>query len=238
MVTAVRYLFAELPQDFHKTFKEGKMKRQSIITGVSLCILLFSVNHGNAQNLSFIPNAGISQAFGDDGDLWNMGFSVGANLFYSTQNIISFGGRIAYNQMSPIGKEILKLGGGESSLDYNIESTSGSFSIIEIVPSIQIATSTTDDDQDIRLSFQIGGGLFILDKSDISAKGIYHNPLGGSLTRTVTLKDYSETNPGVQLGVELSYKRKFMIQPLYSIVFTEENLTTYASVCIGYIFSK
>jgi len=212
------------------------MKRQSIIISVSLFIMLFSVNYGNAQNVSFTPNASISKSFGDK-DGWNLGFSVGANLFYSTQKTFSFGGRIAYNRMFPNGQEVLNLGAGPS-YEYDIESTSGSFSIIEIVPSIQIATSTSDDDQDIRLSFQIGGGLFMLKHSDVSAKGIYWNPTGGSLTTTVTLFDDSETKPGVQFGVELSFKRKLKIQPLFSLVFTEGNSTTYASVCIGYIFGK
>ena len=116
--------------------------------------------------------------------------------------------------------------------------TSGSFSIIEIVPSIQIATSTSDSDQNIRIAFQIGGGLFMLKQSDLSAKGIHYSPYGGSVTRTVTLVDDSVTKPGVQFGVEFSYKRKLMIQPLFSLVFTEENSTTYASVCVGYIFGN
>jgi len=212
------------------------MKRQSIIISVSLFIMLFSVNQGNAQNVSFTPNASISKSFGDK-DYWNLGFSVGANLFYSTHKIISFGGRIAYNRMFPNGQEVLNLGAGPS-YEYDVESTSGSFSIIEIVPSIQIATSTSDDDQDIRLSFQIGGGLFILKHSDVSAKGTYRNPGGGSLTTTATLFDDSETKPGVQFGAEFSFKRKLKILPLFSLVFTEEHSTTYASVCIGYIFGK
>ena len=203
-------------------------------------IMLFSVNYGNAQNVSFTPSASISKSFGDE-DYWNLGFSVGANLFYSTHKTFSFGGRIAYNRMSPNGGEVLNWGDGPS-YDYDVESTSGSFSIIEIVPSIQIATSTSDDDQDIRLSFQIGGGLFMLMRSDVTAKGTYTYPAGGmtsgSFITTAGLSDDSETKPGVQLGVEFSYKRKLMIQPLFSLVFTDENSTTYASVCIGYIFGK
>jgi len=123
-----------------------------------------------------------------------------------------------------------------------VESTSGSISIIEIVPSIQIATSPSDSDKNIRLAFQVGGGLFMLNRSDVTAKGTYTYPPGGpvsgSFTTTVGLSDKSEKKPGVQLGVDFSYKRKLMIQPLFSFVFTEENSTMYASICIGYIFGK
>ena len=216
------------------------MNRQSIIISFSLFIMLFSVNHGNAQNFFFTPNASINKSFGDK-DYWNLGFSVGANLFYSTPKIFSVGGRIAYNRMRPNGNEVLNVGDGPT-FDYDVESTSGSLSIIEIVPSIQIATSTSDSDQDIRLSFQIGGGLFMLKQSDVYAKGTYTYPPGGmtsgSFTTTVNLSDDSKTKPGVQIGVDFSYKRKLMIQPLFSLVFTDENSTKYASICIGYILGK
>jgi hypothetical protein len=212
------------------------MKKLLLLFGLSLFIILLSVNNGNAQNVSLTPSASINKSFGDE-DYWNLGFSVGANLFYSTAKTFSFGGRIAYNRMSPDGNEVLNFGDGDT-YDYDVESTSGSFSMIEIVPSIQIATSTSDSDQDIRLSFQIGGGLFMSKQSDIYAKGTYTQPSGGSLTRTVEFSDESQTKPGVQLGVDFSYKRKLMIQPLFSLVFNEENSTKYLSICIGYIFGK
>jgi hypothetical protein len=216
------------------------MKRQSIIISLSLFIMLFSVNYGNAQNVSFTPSASINKSFGDE-DYWNLGFSVGANLFYSTAKTFSFGGRIAYNRMPPNGNEVLNSGDGPT-FDFDVESTSGSFSMIEIVPSIQIATSTSDSDQDIRLSFQIGGGFFMSKRSDIYAKGTYTYPPGGwisgSFTQTTEFSDISQTKPGVQLGVDFSYKRKLMIQPLFSLIFNEENSTKYLSICIGYIFGK
>jgi|GEM_PF-2137589 len=213
------------------------MSKLTILICVSLLILVFSVDFGNAQNVGFIPNAGICKTFGDKGDLWNLGFSVGANLFYPTQKILSFGVRMAYHSMTPNGEEIMKLG-AQPSLDYKIESTSGSFSIYEIVPSLQIATSSFYDDPTVRLAFQLGGGIFVLNQSEISARGVHYSPYGGSLTSTVSLNDVTETKPGVQFGIELSIKRKLAILPLYSMVFTDEQSTSFVSVCLGYIFGR
>ena len=212
------------------------MVRITLIVAAVMFTLFFMVNVTNAQGLAIIPNVGIAKIMGDNGDLWNLGFTAGVNVFYPTHKVVSFGGRIAYLQTSPKGEEILNLGAG-APLEYEVESTSGSFSIIEIVPSIQIATSSGQN-QTMRLACQVGGGIFMLSQSEVSAKGVHYSPYGGSVTSTTTLSDVSETKPGVQFGVELSYKRKLVLQPLYSMIFTEENTTSYASVNLGFVFGK
>lgn len=213
------------------------MLRKSIIISVSLVTLLLSVNSAHAQKVSFTPNAGVSKIVGSGGDLWNLGFSVAANLFVSTGKIVSLGGRFAYSSMSTAGKGILTEG-EDPPLDYEDISTTGSFSIYEIVPSIQIATSSLDDNRDVRLAFQVGGGLFVLNKSDVSARGTYYSPFGGSMTKTVDLVDISDTHLGVRLGLDLSLKRKLMVQPLFGVIFLEGDSTAHASLCIGYIFGR
>ncbi|MFQ5707920.1 MAG: hypothetical protein ACE5HO_10750 [bacterium] len=212
------------------------MIRKSSIIGISLFSLLLRINPGIAQNLSVAPNVGIPKAFGDGSAFSTVGFTVGTNLFYSLSNNISVGGRIAFNRLFPDGERLLGL--FQPSSDFSVESTSGGYSIFEIVPSIQIATSRRDVSRNANIAFQVGAGLYLY-KVDTSAEG----RISPRETFGTGVRSRWKTKPGVQLGLALGIKRRLQIQPLFNFIFNESanegffkgTITKYFSLNVGFL---
>ena len=163
-------------------------------------------------------------------------------LFRTLTNLssnISFGGRVAYNFILPDGEEIIKLasretvGPNDETYDFDLESTSGILSIIEIVPSLMYSTSTPNGQAILNIS--AGGGLYIL-TSNARVEGSAYSQYG-HLTLEVEPDIESETNYGIQFGLSLSFRKRFTIQSLYNIIFYEEETIKYLGVNVGYILN-
>lgn len=189
-----------------------------------------------ARKFSFTPTAGITFPMGDGSEYWNVGFNIGLNMFSVSPTNISFGGRIAYNRIPPDGEELMKLASGINvgyggSHDYKLESTSGAFSIIELVPSVKIETTKKENNKS-SFSLQCGLGLFIMN-SDASAKGSYSDQYTQS-EMEISLEGKSETKFGLQFSANIYLSSKIVIQPYYNLIFTEENNTQYLNINLGY----
>lgn len=194
-----------------------------------------------SQGMQIVPNGGISKALGDGSEYWKLGYNLGASVFKKSSSAITFGGRIAYNRLSPNGDEWIKMASGipagpyGETYDYKLESTSGGLSIIEIIPSLMI--SMTNNKQS-KTKFNIigGAGLYSM-SSDIKVEGSYESQYVQS-TVEIEPESESETKFGVQFGILLAIEDKFVIQPLYNIVFTEEESTKYFTLNVGYKLNR
>lgn len=213
------------------------LKRTTLFT----LSFLMLVNVALSQNIKVLPNAGISKALGDGSEYWKLGYNLGISVFTKSKSSISFGGRLAYNRLSPNGEELIKMGSSipagpyGQTYDYELESTSGGLSIIEIVPAVMISTTTNKESNTI-LNIIGGAGLYSM-SSNYKVKGSYESP---SVQSTIEIEpdSESETKFGIQLGILLAIQNRFVIQPLYNIVFTEEESTKYFTVNIGYNITK
>ncbi|MBN1154748.1 hypothetical protein JXB12_07495 [candidate division KSB1 bacterium] len=188
------------------------------------------------SNICFVPNLGIAKAIGEGSEDWSIGLSAGCNIFFQTNKSVSLGGRIAYNRFSPNGEELIKQARSMrippyyESYDYQLKSTSGSLSIIELLPSIRFRMSRSET-QDFNVALQAGAGFFFM-SGDAEVKGYYKDQHTES-SITLKIERDSVTKPGIQLGVAMDIKQKVTIQPNYNIILTEDENTKYFSLYIG-----
>jgi len=170
-----------------------------------------------AQSVSFIPNAGISKDMrSKTSNRWNLGFDVGLNGFLSVAGPISIGGRVAYHSWGADGQGwaddyVKDIGGGYT---YNLESSSGSQSLIEIVPSARYALLPAISP--VQLDLQVGVGLFLVGSSDVSISGSYRSAFSTGHAN-VTFSNSSMTGVGGQVGLPLTFAGRIQILPLYTL---------------------
>lgn len=185
--------------------------------GLIVLLLAFSTHAALAQKATFVPNAGLSKDMRSvTSNRWNMGFNLGVNAFWQVSDIISVGGRAAYHSWSADGdgwaEDYAKdFGFGYT---YNVTSSSGSQSVIEIIPSVKIATSSGDSPT--KLDIQLGAGLFLVSPGDVKVSGSFRSAFSSG-TMDVTFMGESLTGFGFQAGLPLTISGRFQILPLYSL---------------------
>jgi len=185
---------------------------------ILLVLFFYLISFCNAEATSFHVDGGISKVLGEASDSYNMGFSVGLNMFHPVSNNISLGGRFAYNRWTP---DVSDLEG--------VTDVSGSESITEIVPTIRFTNAKP-------LFFQLGFGYFLWDM-DVTIKQKYTR----GITTYIITNNWEGSNeefglslgPGLTLGEEES--SHFDIFPLYHIIFTEDEATKYFSLNLGVV---
>ena len=220
-----------IPQDIPMLRGRKKMIRRTfVVTIFSAFVIFITVGISYAQEMSFSANGGISNPVGDGSEYWNLGVSIGGNLFRSVSPNFSFGGRVAYNRWTPDEDKLLEsVAGIDPGISWDI---SGSATIIELVPSIRLL-APMGENQSASIFGQLGLGYFLLNMN-AEVKGSY---LG--TTHEVSM-DESESEVGLSVGGGLAIGEKgrtqFEILPLYHIIFTEDETTKYFSVSLGVIF--
>ena len=214
------------------------MVKRTLVVTIIFTFTIITAGISYTQEMSFGVNAGISKAVDDV--YWNLGFSVGGNVFYSVSPNFSLGGRIAYNRWAP--NQDWFVGLHDRDIMYHLNyppsnqiywNVSGSGrTIIEIVPSIRILAPTAEN-QSVNFFGQLGLGFFLINQ-DVTVYGSY---MGSSCE--VYDKD-SENKPGLSIGGGLTIGKKgstcFEILPLYHIIFTKDETTKYFSVSAGVVF--
>jgi hypothetical protein len=198
------------------------------------------VNIALSQNMQIIPNIGIAKFVGDGSECWKLGYNLGINTFSHLSSNISFGGRLAYNMILPNGEEILKLasrtpmGPNNETYDFDLERTSGVLSIIEIIPSLMYSTSPKNGATILNITG--GAGLYIL-TSNAKVEGSAYSQYG-QVTIELEPDIESETNYGTQFGISVSIQKRFIIQSLFNIIFTEEENIKYFTFNVGYNINR
>ncbi|MDP2886308.1 MAG: hypothetical protein Q8P51_14935 [Ignavibacteria bacterium] len=193
------------------------MSRKCTLMVLSMLLLVLSTEGAFAQKASFAPNAGISKDMRSvTSNRWNMGFNLGVTAFWQVSGVISLGGRVAYHSWGADAdgwaEDYAKDNG--PSYTYAVESSSGSQSVIEIVPSMKIATSSSDSPT--KLDIQLGVGIFLVSPSDVTVSGSYRSAFSSGHI-TVTFGGESLTGFGFQAGLPLTISGRFQVLPLYSL---------------------
>ncbi len=203
------------------------MKKRTIIFVLSLSALL-NINLAFGQNHTIIElGSGISKSVGDGSEYWNVGLNINWELFQKVSENLLFGGRFAYNRLSPNEDELKKEFNGNSDIDLDV---SGSASIIELLPSIRIVSSKNQN-QKIQFVGQIGVGCHILKrKTEISSAGLH------LMTEIFEIEFGTNFGGGIIMGI--SENAKLSIYPMYNIIFTEEESTKYFALNIGISFGN
>ena len=199
------------------TCREASMFKKISTFVLFLLLAVASIEGASAQNASIIPNLGISKDMRSvTSNRWNMGFNLGLNAFWPVSGVISLGGRAAYHHWGAdadgwAADYAKNFGTGYS---YTVQSSSGSQSVIELIPSLKIATSSGDSPT--TLDVQFGVGMFLVSVSDVKIGGSFRTGFSSG-TADVTFASESLTGFGFQAGLPLTIARRFQILPLYSL---------------------
>ena len=181
---------------------------------VAILVLLVATEAAG-QGITIVPNAGISKDMrSETANYWKMGFSAGLNAYFDLPGSLSVGGRVAYHSWGVDGdgwaEDYLKV----YSAGYGLTSSSGSQSVVEIVPTLKY--SLTPKISPLRLDLSLGAGLFLVSPGDVKLEGSYRTAFSSG-TISITIRNESLTGFGVQVGAPLTIAGKFQVLPLYSL---------------------
>lgn len=194
------------------------------------------------SNIGFGIGTGISKTLGDGSEYWNIGLNANGNLFYSLLDNVSIGGRIAYNRWGANKEKVMSELRSSSPSDYSIGGISGSINIIEISPNIKFLT-TQREHQQVQFFAQAGIGYYIMNGKAQYDYSYKNSSSGNSYSREGNVFIEMEDNKiGLNIGAGIiinSYPNmSFEINPVYHMIFTEEESTKYFTVNVGIIFGK
>jgi hypothetical protein len=192
------------------------MSRRPIFLVATLILVAAFAGEVAAQGFTIVPNAGLSKDMrSQTSNRWNMGFNVGLNAFVDLPGI-SVGGRVAYHSWGADGEGWAEDYAADygSGYSYTVSSSSGSQSVIEIVPSMRF--SLLPPLSPAKLHLQLGGGLFIVSPGDVKIDGSFRSAFSSG-TASVTFTGESITGYGIQAGLPLTLVGKIQILPLYSL---------------------
>ena len=166
---------------------------------------------------------------------WNAGVNVGAGVFFQRSGALSIGGRIAYHRWAADGDGWAQDAASDygPSYTYSLEATTGHQSVLEVVPSIQIALRRTRSP--VAIAGQVGVGLFLVNQSQVTISGTFGSP-STSGHATLTYGSTSLTGYGIQLGLPVTIAGVVQLLPLYSLYFAGDayhHFSVTAGVVLG-----
>ena len=185
-----------------------------------MVLITLCVAHGaQAQGVSIIPTVGFSKDMRSvTSNRWNAGLNFGAGIFFKRSDALSIGGRIAYHNWSADGAGWAKDEAENQGVSsYNLESSTGKQSVIEIVPSVQYAL--TRGESKVKVAAQVGVGMFLVHQGEVSISGTFSAP-GSSGHGNFTYGKTSLTCMGVQVGLPVTISGVVQVMPLYSLYFS------------------
>lgn len=217
-------------------FRFGKVTLFSILFIISQFGVSFS------KDINFGFGVGISKALGDGSEYWNMGFNGSGNLYYSLSNNVSIGGNIVYNRWGVNEDKVMSELRSFFPSEYSVGGISGSTTFLEISPVIRLLT-TRGENQKIQFFGQAGLGYYIM-----SGKAQYDYSFEDSWSGFTYSEDgnvfikMEENKIGLNFGAGIIIHRtsnvSFEINPIYHIIFTEEESTKYFTINFGIIFGN
>lgn len=207
--SCVRVLFLFITN--HPFIREVVMKKTLLAT---VFLTVFAALSGHAQ-ISFDAAISYDQPTGDFGDAYDPGFGIGGDIFYMLPSIpnLGVGGRLAWNRFG-VSDEMKDAWFWED----------GNESIIEILPSVRYSFTPPES----QFGFFGQAGI-----------GMYYSSCSGDIVGGGS-EDDSSTDFGFCIGGGATGKftdtLSFMIMPMYHIISTEDNSTTYFSLNFGVLF--
>jgi hypothetical protein len=164
------------------------------------------------QKLSIIPNVGFSKDVRTlTSNRWNVGFNLGADVFWNVTPIIGVGLRAAYHNWSADAE-----GWGEDSFNagyytsFRMGDVSGSQSVFEIMPAARFAFTASD--APVKVFAQVGVGVVIASESDVTMNAFYTTPYSTVSDRR-TQAGSTLVGSGVHVGLPVMISNLIEIQP-------------------------
>jgi len=193
------------------------MRIKILITVFFMCIVTVHAQQSSRINVNI--GGGYSNIMGDKGEVWNPGFYLDGNIFYSINPSISLGGYLSYHKWTPDEEELTEPYSGLG-IDWDV---SGRAIFIEIVPSARFFLAAS---KNLKFFIQAGIGWAIMDL-EAKMKGTW---LWMYVEDTVDEEDNRASLPfglGISFGERSKVNLEFLM--LYHIIFIEDGRTEYFS---------
>lgn len=183
-----------------------------------------------SQGISIIPHGGLSKDMrSETANYWKMGFNLGAYLFISVPGPLSFGGKVAYHSWSADGEGWMK-DFFPTSPTYRLDKSSGSQSVIEIMPALRYTLSPPL--VPVKFSLQAAGGLLLISASDVVIGGSYSTS-NSSGYREQSISSETLSGFGLQVGPVISIASLIEILPMYTVYLAGGDLYHHYAIDIG-----
>lgn len=174
-------------------------------------ILVFAApTIGFAQGFSLSILGGVSKdSRSKTESLWKLGFNGAVHGFISVPGI-TIGGRVALHTWGADGEGWLKEINPTPA--HSLTSSSGTQTLIEIVPSVRFGL--LNPPLGPRLDLQLGAGLFLINSGEVTITGDFNTGMSSGQT-TWVLTQENLTGFGPQVGLVLGVGM-FEIAPVYT----------------------
>lgn len=211
------------------------MRKVGLVLILCICYVQISVS----QSTHFFPDISLAKIIGEEGEYWTPGVGIGIHIFDDSPTHVSFGIRIAYNRLPPQAEKHMELGGTAlfgpyfTTYDYSAESSSGAFSIIEILPSMMISPFNDHNSKNLFLGVGLYGLIW-----DVRVKGTYTSEHSTTKIEIDSPRINKQTKIGIQTGLLFTIKTRLTVKSSYNLILTDDQVTQYFTLGIGYKFSK
>jgi len=203
---------------------------KSIIIGIVLVAMLSPTLF--AQSFRIIPFAGLSKDMRSGTNMWNMGFTLGAQGFAAVSPDFWIGGRIALHSWGSDGQGWFEDLYGSP---YVFSSASGSQTVFEIMPSIRYLF--THSEGGVNVAGQAGLGLIFVGGSDVTVNVSWHTTYSSG-TGAMTLSSEGMMGFGLQLGVPVTVAKIVEIMPIYTLYLAGGDLYHHIALNVGVRLGK
>lgn len=188
----------------------------------------------SAQSLRIIPFGGLSKDMRSvTSNRWNMGITLGAQIFSPVSQSFWIGGRIAFHSWSIDGLGWFN----DLFSDYYtyLSARPGSQSVFEIIPAFRYLF--TNNQRGVNFGGQAGVGLIYVGGSDATIKASFRTANSyGEEERT-----YSSSGMigfGIQLGLPITLGKTVEVMPIYTLYLGGGDLYHHIALNVGIPLGK
>ncbi len=170
----------------------------------------------NANAKEITPNGGISMPMGESGIEWTSGFALGLQFPLEKSRHGEWSVVTSYQQISPNGPEMLKIGGRKMKMD-----ASEGFSRILELSVIGDKRLWESESTNLLFGVQYGAGVFLVVDDKVHVKGSYQSGTA-ALTREIFHEAETVAAPGITLGGQLTIMSNSVVYLKLQHLFTAE----------------
>jgi len=194
-----------------------------------LCVLLLPAPSPVYGQSITRPGAGvgISAALGEGREMWDTGFVFYGEFHRQVRDALFLGGRAAYSRWNANEDQLVEM--YSASLGQNLD-VSGRTGILELSPAVRFHPPLFNERP---VFLQFGAGYYLVEQLTEASTSFRGN------LATVSM-DQSDNWFGIHFAAGVLIGRaggiRFSVQPVYNIIYTEQESIKYGTVNLGLVF--
>ena len=205
------------------------MRNRIAIAAFIFSQALLTPTTGLSQGILVVPNAGFSKDMRSlTSNRWKWGFNAGVDGYLHVSEIIFVGARVSYHNWSMDAE-----GWAEDVLSAStgIQNSSGSESVVEVIPSLRIALLPPASP--IRVDLQVGGGLIFVSHTEVR---IRRRTFSGWEESVASAR--SMVGTGLQAALPITLASVIEVLPVYTLYAAGGDPYHHIALNVGVAFNK